>query len=66
MVSCNLAIDMGLHVEILGHFTTRLRDFCPFEPLIPYVPLRVNPHKKDASIISPNFVQLVSKIHLLT
>jgi hypothetical protein len=61
MVSCILATNMGSHVEILGHFTTRLGNFCPFEPLVPYVP-----NKKDGSIISPKSAQLACRIHVLT
>jgi hypothetical protein len=57
---------MDLHAKILGHFTTRLGNSCPFEHVIPYVPPGVKPHKNDGSIISPKFVQLVGKIHLLT
>jgi hypothetical protein len=66
VVSCISATNMGLHVEILGHFMTRLGDSHPFEPSIPYVPLRAKPHEKDGSIISPKFVQLPNRIHLLT
>ncbi len=62
MVSCILAIDMSLHVEILGHFT-RLQDLHPFEPSIPYVPLEVKPHKKDGSIISPKSIKLAHRMH---
>jgi hypothetical protein len=62
VVSCILATYMGLNAEILGHFTTRLGNSCPFESLVPYVPLRIKPHKKDGSIISPKFVQLAGTI----
>jgi hypothetical protein len=65
MVSCILATNVGLNVEILGHFTTRLADFRPFEPLVPYVPLGAKPHKKDGSVISLKFAQLAGRIQLL-
>jgi hypothetical protein len=63
VVSCILAINTGLHVEILGHFTTRLQNFHPFEPSVPYVPSKAKPHKKDGSIISPKSIKLAHKIH---
>ncbi len=63
MASCILAINMGLHAKILGHFITRLQDLHPFEPLIPYVPSKAKPHKKDGSIISPKSIILAHKIH---
>jgi hypothetical protein len=66
VVSCILATDMGLHAEILGHFTTRVVDSHPFEPSVPYVPPGAKPHKKDGSIISPKSAQLAGRIHLLT
>jgi hypothetical protein len=59
VVSCILATNMGLNAEILGHFTTRLGDSCPFEPS---VPLGAKPHKKNGSIISPKFVQFEGRI----
>jgi len=65
VVSCILATNMGMNADMLGHLTTRLGDSCPFEPLIPYVPLGTKPHKKDGSIISLKCVQLVGRIQLL-
>lgn len=38
VISCILATDMGLHAEILGHFTTRLADPRPFEMSCSYDP----------------------------
>jgi len=63
VVPCILAINMGLHAEILGHFTTRLQDFHPFEPLVPYVPSEAKPHKNDGSIILPKSIKLAHRIH---
>jgi hypothetical protein len=58
VVSCILAIDMGLHAEILGHFTIRLGDFHLFEPLIPYVPPRTKPHKRMVPLSHQSLLNL--------
>jgi hypothetical protein len=38
VLSCILATDMGLHAEIIGHFTARLSDPRPFQLSGPYTP----------------------------
>ena len=38
VLSCILATDMGLHSEIIGHFTARLSDPRPFQLSGPYTP----------------------------
>jgi hypothetical protein len=49
---------MGLHAEILSHFTTRLGDFRPFEPLVPHVPLVTKPHKNMVPLSHQSLINL--------
>jgi hypothetical protein len=49
---------MGLHAKKFGHFTTRLGDFHPFEPLVPYVPPGTKPHKKMVPLSHQSLLNL--------
>jgi hypothetical protein len=49
---------MGLHAEILGHFTKRFKDFRPFELVVPYVPPITKPHKKMVPLSHQSLLNL--------